>query len=688
MVDVIQRRKILLKRAAVSSVIISVILIAILGLFARFYYVGPRCTTNYFHFNIDYRLGNEEVEDRIIQEPYYKMLQMYERHPNWAFTIECQAEMMYRIYNEEEYEDIAELTTKLVERGQMELMCAIQFSQLFYAYPADVLELNLKYANETLDDCGLLDERSNCILFQEGQYGYGLGTSLNSPYAGNIDTSLISSQQIRDFQKSGYLGGDSPVFKLKNPETGKSIKLLQYDYLPKWEAGYMHSWNFLLDAELGFEDPNAEEEFTVSEERLRMWEQQHYMLEQEGNEFMTCSQWVKHCEEVDAVKTLDYYIPECNWGTTKYNSSYIWAANNGDSTDDGEMLANNYRARQYITATRHIYEDSAVQAALSNDNKTAIDSKLTRAEKYWLQATCTDATGIGPDSYERYTAEQNVNQSAILCSEILEIIGHEYPEFNSTQLQVDLNTGAIFNNTSNFNTLITMLDDSLELKDLPLEVDLSSVVSEGDDVDPTYTVSLVNYNSCDNGADSKSYNLTRFDVTFAGTYDWADDRIQKISIKFSFEEGSGKSFSEIVYCPSLLEEYTKRLWRYDYIYEPLYIFLPLSNGLMFIPDDYTGYRGTAIIKNVTQRHTSWLWDYYSTEVLETEGLHMDAHHQFYIMDDVKLEDAVDFANRINVSPPWMVSKNVSLIQGYEVYDMYKTIDNRLTDGQEGSGEWW
>ena len=173
------------------------------------------------------------------------------------------------------------------------------------------------------------------------------------------------------------------------------------------------------------------------------------------------------------------------------------------------------------------------------------------------------------------------------------------------------------------------------------------------------------------------------DVIFNGTQDWDDSSIRKIGIKFSI---SGRSVKEIVYSPTLLENYTKRIWRYNYQYDPIYLYLPLSNGLLFLPDEYTGFRGIAIIKNVTRRHTTWLWEYWNLEVLETDGLHMDAHHQFYIIEDIEWERALDLANRINVYPPWIVSKNVSLIQGNEVYDTYLTMKNKNSNNFERV--WW
>ena len=239
----------------------------------------------------------------------------------------------------------------------------------------------------------------------------------------------------------------------------------------------------------------------------------------------------------------------------------------------------------------------------------------------------------------------------------------------------------IFNNTADFISLITY-NNLLTINDLPIQV---STNNQGGS-DPKVIVSNVTYNSADSAISNETYDVFQLDVTFNGTHDWKDRSIKKLGIQFRLP---GRSVKEIVYCPSLLEDVaTKRLWRYNYQYDPVYIYLPLSNGLLFLPDQYTGSRGIAIVKNVTQRHTSWLWEYSYLEVLEDEGLCMDAHHQFFIIDDINIDDAVKFANRINFSPPWIVSQNVNLTQGHEVYDMYLNMSNRLSDVGEGSGEWW
>ncbi|MHA1805181.1 MAG: hypothetical protein ACTSU4_11755, partial [Promethearchaeota archaeon] len=61
----------LFRSIALSSIILSILNLIIVGSMGGVPSLLPRCTTLFYHFNIDYRLGLEEVEDRIIREPYH-----------------------------------------------------------------------------------------------------------------------------------------------------------------------------------------------------------------------------------------------------------------------------------------------------------------------------------------------------------------------------------------------------------------------------------------------------------------------------------------------------------------------------------------------------------------------------------------------------------------------------------------
>ncbi len=648
--------------------------LSIIGAIGGFPSLLPRCTTCFYHFNIDYRLGLKDVEDRIIREPYHELLKVYDKHPNWAFTVECQAEMMLKIYTNPEYKEIEELTNKLLDRKQMELMCVLQFSQLYYAYPNDVFEINLKQANETLAALNILDKRSDCILFQEGQYAPGLVTALNSPYCANVNTVLASAQQVRGYRNPDKIYNDYPVYLVQDAKTHKSIKILPYDYFPRQEAGFFHTWNYLYDAELAFEDENAQEEFTVSPEKVRVFEEEMLSLENQGNLFLTCSDWVDHCLELGAFGILDYYIPESNWNTADYNSSYIWMANNQGSSDDGEVLANNYRCRQDISATRIVCDKYKNSIPLGTQKK--IEEALFEAERLWLQATCTDSTGLTPRYYERITAEQNVLTAQKLCAQSLQRLANNVKTLNVSRIQVDLKTKQLFLSDEDFISLFQYQQGGLSPSDLPLNINTSMLVNENYDTSKIqFSASLLKYQSMDELSLIDTFLVYRIDVSFRGTHDWADDSIEKISIKFTFKN-SDRDFNTISYSPSLRENEIETIIREDYDSNPLYIYLPLSNGLIFIPYSENSENGIAIVKDITTRHTAYLWEQDDMEILETNGLHLDAHHRVYILENVSILTAQKFANRINVYPPWIISQYTSLIQGNQVYLQYDQMKNK------------
>jgi hypothetical protein len=111
MKSIIQRRANYIKSLGVASIIFSGLFLSVEGYAIYQFWITPRATTIFLHFNFQYRAGITEIENNIIEEPYYKMLQVFERHPNWNFTVEMQAAMIERMMeNETRFGDILELT--------------------------------------------------------------------------------------------------------------------------------------------------------------------------------------------------------------------------------------------------------------------------------------------------------------------------------------------------------------------------------------------------------------------------------------------------------------------------------------------------------------------------------------------------------------------------------------------------
>lgn len=651
-----RRRGRYVKSLGIAAIIVGSMLLSVELYFAYQFWIRPRATNCFFHFNIQYRAGNTEVEDNIIQEPYFKLLQMFDRHPTWNFSFEMQAAMIERMMERPEFEEILNLTQKLNHRGQMEIICGLYSSQLVHAYPQTVMEWEFKHAYQILEAANLT--RSRVLLCQEGQVDTGFANILDVNWSSGIDTILVSWQTVQAFAPPNHNLPESPVYTVENIIPGKKINFLVYDYLPKVEAGYTHSWNYLGDAEIAVEAENAEVEFDVDAKRLAVFEKQWLMLEKEGNQFFTIEQWLKHCEKVAAVQPLGFYMPESHWNPVEYNSSFRWMGNNLGNADDGEMIANNRRGYFTVLATHIAYDYFKDQ--LNQANKTQIEDLLNIAEKNVLLAMVTDTTGLSPRDYERRYGENHVLYALGNCSEALSIIVREVPWLSVNSIfQVDLLSEEIENISSNFR--FPKYEGEIDLPDLPITIQTLTSPNT-----PVYAPDIFVKNYTFEG-----FNYKSLEVIFPGTWDW--DLNAPIKLELTLNVNA----TNIVYSPSLTDSvnFTLNLSRNDYKSHPIYVYLPLSNGLIYIPDPNYPNVGLAIINNCSRRHTSLLWDQDFLRYVEIEGIHLNASYQIFFLEDVQLNDALQFAQRVNNNPLWIISDNITQMAGYSAYGMYQLCIN-------------
>ena len=653
MLSINQRRARYAKSVGIAAIIVGSMFLSIEIYFVYQFWIKPRAISCFFHFNIQYRAGRTEIGDNIIEEPYYKLLQMFDRHPTWNFSFEMQAAMIERMMEKPEYEVILNLTRKLNQRGQMEIVCGLYSSQLIHAYPQTVMEWEFKHAYKVLEAANLT--RSRVLLCQEGQMDLGFANILNNNWSTGIDTLLVSWQQVNTYAPPGHKFPDSPVYVSENVVPGKHVYLLLYDYLPKVEAGFMHSWAYVGDAEIAVEAEDPEVEFDVDEARLRFFEQQWSMLENEGAQFFTLEQWLRHCEKVGAVESLDFYIPETHWTPIRYNSSFTWMGNNDGRSDDGEMIANNRRGYFTVQATEIMYNQYKIQ--ISPSNQTIIENLLESAERFVLLSMVTDTTGITPRGYERRYGEGNIYNAMSNCSEVVSIIISEIFGLNiSSTFQVDLLAQTIENNTLNFKT--PTLIGEINLSNLSISITTQT--------NPATTPTIVVKNYTFEG-----FNYKTLEVLFPGSWDWNVDVPEQIELKFNLDA------SNIIYCPSLTDSInlTENMSRSDYGYHPVYMFLPLGNGMIFIPESIYSDVGTAIINNCSSRHTNMLWDNDYLKYLEIGGIHLNASYQVLFLEDIQLSDAVNFAQRVNNQPLWVISDNITKMAGYSAYELYALCAN-------------
>ena len=92
----------------------------------------PKYAVGLFHFNLQYVAGDYRIENRIIRESLYPVLQFFERHPAYKADIEIQGYAIEVLA--EEHPEVLALLKKLVEQDQIELVIAHYSDQIGRAH--------------------------------------------------------------------------------------------------------------------------------------------------------------------------------------------------------------------------------------------------------------------------------------------------------------------------------------------------------------------------------------------------------------------------------------------------------------------------------------------------------------------------------------------------------------------------
>jgi hypothetical protein len=626
--------------------------------------VRPQVTTMFLHYNLQYRAGLEEIEINILNDSLREMVGMFDRHPNWKYTIEIQSYAIERLMNEKEkFPGILSMLQSQNKRGQMELICGVYSSQILNAYPSDPLNHSVRLTSEILEKANLTASRA--MLFQEGQYAPGLSYYLNESGWAGTDTVIISEQQLMDFWPTGQEEPPSDVPLYISRLGNKKSYILRYDYAPRYEGGYYHGWNYWSDAELAIEKNGVPslEEFTVDHDRLKDFELYYENLERHGNVFMTIEEWINHCLAEGYYRELNHYQMSTHWGPTKYDTCFIWFGDPSGSVDDGDMLASNYRGRNILNATYTL--NQTYGNLLSDANRALVKTLLDQATRALLLSMVTDTTGINPRDYEREYGYSNVQKVFQNCSEVVKIFVDNIPALaGATKLQVDFASGQISTTPTD---LVTYSGDQTLVslnKLLPLDI-----VPHTTGKTPAISVKNATFLAQD---------LIELNVNFEGDKDWSKNGAD-IDIEFKGD------LNQLVYCPPLAGHLTVRVNRTDYLKEDiLNLHLPISNGLFFIPKSKGSDVGMALIHNASQYLLAPLWN---TDKLtyKTGEITMNASMQFFILPNTTISQAQSLANRINNRVSWIIAPNITNMQGFEFLDAYYQT---YRTGQTIVEDWW
>ena len=427
-----------------AAAITSVVLLGSLGGIATYWNSQPTISTCYYHFNIQYRAGWEESYDHIV-EAVEHLIDMYDDHPTWNWSLECQ--FMLIEWAHDNYSVTAESgeaiedqmfykLQKQNQRGQLELIVPQYSDQWHVAHTLKDLKQSVNYTTTRLDEWNLT--RSSVIVFQEGQWLPGF-TQLGE--TGEFEAAVMHIEQATYFN---YYP-DEPVLKWNYGGVEKYA--LINPRLPIFEGMSYHHQIYAADGEL-LNTGDVEihggpaSEFEFNAEKQKNHEDKLIALEKRGNQFMTMEDFLHRCIEKEQVGVLDKFIPECEWVAAQYDQYFTWMGKGNGATDDGYLLARIYYAGKLTQATELLLNHAKSTGRITDENYTVwgnyringVDGLLLEANKQVWMAQVSDTTGITPKYEEWWYGLNNTKWAIDKCNIIIENIqiqaaaeGNPYP---------------------------------------------------------------------------------------------------------------------------------------------------------------------------------------------------------------------------------------------------------------------
>jgi hypothetical protein len=654
----VKLQSVLVKNQRIAIAIGAIVLWSAIGIFFIYRLDKPLVSTSYYHANIQFRAGNEDSYDEIFLNSLSHIVDMYNRHPNWKWTLECQGLLIQMSF--ERYPDIFSQMQVMNQRGQMELICPQYSHGLAVAYPYKDFAETIQYNKWLIEDVYNFTV-SKVIVLQEGQWlpAFPLLNALG------FNAMAISRDQ---FSFHNYFPHDPLVEWNFGGQTGYVIPL---NWLPCFEAGVFHHQLMLSDSERsntnGKGALETEHEFRYNPEKMRQIERRHIELERMGNIWMTMEEWVIYCLDRGDVGVMNKFMPESNWTPNRHQGVTRWMAWNNANTPDGIMLARNYYTRNRIQMAQIMLEHAKISMA-ANDTDFCRE-KISQALRHLWLAQVTDTTGVNPATFEFKYGLDNTRSAQEMVDEAIALMRDRIIAWQA-KIQVDAYGRSVVTEQVNFmNLTITggLTEQALESKygfDLVVNYQYESLYPHNRTFSSKSLTALVKW-------ELKEFEVDIANFAFMGPYMIHVNNTQLYEsfgplesrknytagfITEDNKEGRSSHYIQFLdnwqranYSPSMAENYTREIIRSDYYHpamqnDEFYIVaLPIANGFIY---NYEG--GYAIIKNTTVNHISVRW--FADKLVYFEEF-VEYNHQYeFIFFKGSLADAHFLASIINPYP--------------------------------------
>jgi len=366
-----------------------------------------------FHFNLQYVAGDYKIENRIIKESLFPVLQFFEKNPSFKSDIEIQGYAIEVLA--EEHPEVLALLKKLINRNQIELVIAHYSDQFFIAYPAFDLQKSIEISDQILAKQGM--KRSRVFFGQEIQWTPAYASALKGKY-----DVVVTSSDPHSFYRDKTLPlvdvryGNDHILGLIDSE--KKLNGLEWDYA------------FLDDGEV-FNSLDYRSNFYRVPEQEKESIDRFKKLQSEGYKFVTMTELVNKIKNLKGYQIPEYaFVPEGTWNMSVCGP-YMWMGRQRSGVEtDGITRALCYQMRNVLLAVERLVE----YAGSKGIDVTELKALLEKAWRHLLLAEVSDSSGWTPWAVEvQYTANEVANAKKVI-KEISEKLKAILPLENKTWL--------------------------------------------------------------------------------------------------------------------------------------------------------------------------------------------------------------------------------------------------------------
>ncbi len=548
-----------------------------------------------YHFNVQYVPGSTDIENRVVEESFYPLLKMYQRHSTWRCNIELSGYMLELLH--QRYPHILDFLKFLVSEGKIELIVSHYSEQFLLAYPQTDMVKSIEISDSLLDSLDLV--RSGLFFAQESQWTPGYAELLN---AYDYDTVVVSSDPFYNYLHH-RMKITSPLYFLEDNSTqslsadGRQVNVLLFTK-PKLINDIEFRWSWAYDGEFA-NTYTYNNDFRYDSSRAQTHENKLEKFEAEGFYFAFISEIVSLLNEMTDPERIPK-IPEATWDMKKCKGVWRWMGNNiADYEDDAFVRAYTYQARQEALVAETLLKKTSEKGIDVSDE----EQTLLNIWKQILLAGVSDSTGWFPWEIEVKESIKLTDSALLLLDNVIAELKMKLG-YQDTLLKVDPSKNTISK--------------------------VSSIISPEPTSAPNLNIKIKG------GPYQINYTKGEFGVTI--NIKMFLEKKSTVEIRFPAE-------NSIMYSPSLAENTLITLNPSDIHENP---YLPLSNGLVIINGS------KAIIKHCAERHMAMQWNRDKYIVFKETAVSGNLTYSFTFVEDIFYFNFIYIANSINVYPHLIV----------------------------------